>query len=152
MELNREQIIKALECCTKPEVGACGKCPIYPFSLNMTETECMETAIRNALAIIKELSEENERLRIALNTDISIVRLSRGDGKTQYLREVARVKIDAVRSDTVRKMQDSIAVHFGTYTTEDTVKVLDVIRVIYKLGEELLNEGEEAKDDTVDRR
>lgn len=45
-------------------------------------------------------------------------------------------------SDTVQKMQDMVAVHFGTYTDKDTVKVLDVVRLLGKIAEEIL-EGED---------
>lgn len=89
----------------------------------------------------KKLTEETERLQKALNTDISIVRVSRGSGKTAHLREVGRIKVDAIRADTVRKMQDAVAVHFGTYTDTDTVKVSDVFRLLGKIAEEMLEGG-----------
>jgi hypothetical protein len=85
-----------------------------------------------------KLTEENERLRKALDTDISIVRLSRGNGKTHHLREVARVKMDAVRADTVSTIQNKFAVHFGTYTDKDTVKVVDVFRLLDQIAKEML--------------
>ena len=203
MELNREQIIKALECCTKDR-KSCKGCP-----LNNWNELCVELILKNALALItsqeqrigaqdmtiselrkraekaehdadrysqkiKELTEENkaiseryaiqvvtaieldkqvqrlteeneawqkqlitteeqsgkayydlacevedlraenERLRKALSTDISIVRVSRGSGKTAHLREVGRIKVDAIRADTVRKMQERINAHFDS--------------------------------------
>ena len=52
MELNREQIVKALECCiTKWD---CAFCPIGKL-------ECASIK-RGALALIRELTEENKRL------------------------------------------------------------------------------------------
>jgi formylmethanofuran:tetrahydromethanopterin formyltransferase len=88
--------------------------------------------MKDALSLVKELTEENERLNSscteltqkcaslteeneglqkALNTDISIVRVSRGSGKTAHLREVGRIKVDAIRADTVRKMQERLKEH-----------------------------------------
>ena len=55
MELNAEQIIKALECCSK---GTCMACP-----LKEDYSPCLNTVAYSALSLIKELTEENERLR-----------------------------------------------------------------------------------------
>ena len=56
MELNREQIIKALECCN--EEHTCNECPYCDNCYN-------GKVVENALSLIKELTEENERLRVA---------------------------------------------------------------------------------------
>lgn len=135
MELNKEQIIKALECCQIRHINkACDDCYYHRW----LEPTCRGVLCEDALALIKELTEENdawqkqlisekekadkayydlacevenlrsenERLQKALNTDISIVRVSRGSGKTNHLREVGRIKADAIKADTVRKMQE----------------------------------------------
>lgn len=44
--------------------------------------------------------------------------------------------------DTVRKMQEGVAMHFGTYTDKDEVKVLDVVRLINRIAEEILENEE----------
>ena len=56
MELNREQIIKALECCENEFCDACDNCPSPPN----TSGNCVVFVMRDALALIKELTEENE--------------------------------------------------------------------------------------------
>ena len=56
MELNREQIIKAMECCGT-EHKCCSSCP-----LARDYSPCSKTMANNALSIIKELTEENEDL------------------------------------------------------------------------------------------
>ena len=53
MKLNREQIIKALECCTGQD---CYCCP-----LDRPNPDCLVTLPENALTLIKELIEENDR-------------------------------------------------------------------------------------------
>lgn len=55
MELKRDEIIKALECCL--EDGDCTLCPLINVA------SCPQTLNENALALIKELIEENERLK-----------------------------------------------------------------------------------------
>ncbi len=142
MELNTEQIKKALEHCIKDDT--CEQCPYSPFTCHIQENalalikqltednvyglsakspaekcerlsvelEAMRTAANSYKMHNKKLTEENERLKKALYTDISIVRVSRGSGKTNHLREVARVRMDAVRADTVRKMQERLTLEF----------------------------------------
>ena len=66
MELNREQIIKALECCFI--ICYCNTCPYYKVGEH-TQV-CTKKMAKDTLALIeaqelriKELTEENERLR-----------------------------------------------------------------------------------------
>jgi hypothetical protein len=56
MELNAEQIIKALECCANNDECVGEACPYYA-------TGCEKSMPKDALSLIKELTEENERLR-----------------------------------------------------------------------------------------
>lgn len=62
MELDREQIVKALECCTSPDGDSnCSLlCPCGDINL------CTQSLMAHALALIKELTEENEKLRAEL--------------------------------------------------------------------------------------
>lgn len=63
MELNREQIIKALECCKSfRDFYMCDICPYYRLELADDEN-CTNRLSQDALALIKELTEENERLK-----------------------------------------------------------------------------------------
>jgi hypothetical protein len=55
MELNRDQIIKGLECCTT--IDACKRCPCY------NKPTCGLLLRKNALSLIYELAEENKRLK-----------------------------------------------------------------------------------------
>jgi hypothetical protein len=64
MELNREQIMKGLECCSDDNSCYNAGCPYKSDSLNA----CTSKLSRNALALINELTEENERLVKALDT------------------------------------------------------------------------------------
>lgn len=54
MENNREQIIKALECCTT--IGGCDNCPFT------NKASCGLNLRRDALALIKELIQAHETL------------------------------------------------------------------------------------------
>lgn len=78
--MNREQIVKALECCSKDD---CDNCPNY-FG------NCYANLAGEALSLIKELTEENERLQKA--NDVLLLMPSVAD----------------VKSDTVRKIFEEI--------------------------------------------
>lgn len=174
MELNREQIIKALECCIANDWNStkCNECPIYNggggcidklkeitialissqeqtiFDLENRLKECEngyeETLylerckLHDAEQKNKELIEENERLQKALNTDISIVRVSRGSGKTAHLREVGRIKADAIRADTVRKMQERLTKEFDRMHKNNFMTVEVRQWIIDQIAKEML--------------
>ena len=87
-----------------------------------------------------ELAEENERLQKALNTDISIVRVSRGSGKTAHLREVGRIRADAIRADAVRKMQHKIWLEFSDCTEEEKITVGSFRASIDQIAKEMLED------------
>ena len=102
MKLNREQIIKALECCTLEGCHDCRECPQGNVLLSL----CKKNAMADALTLItsqeqriKELSEENERWQaVALKQEDTMQRLARE--KQSYYDE-----LQIVKSVTARKMQ-----------------------------------------------
>lgn len=60
-EVNREQTIKALEHCASSTSGeACDGCPFNDMELCDRESNAIE---KHALALIKELTEDNERIK-----------------------------------------------------------------------------------------
>lgn len=59
--MEKEQIIKGLECCGS-EGHICGKCPYQSVRIGIS---CRDKLSRDALALIKELTEEIERLEKA---------------------------------------------------------------------------------------
>lgn len=59
MELNRKQIINALEFCTGiNKLDACANCPAY-----LGCNDCVDFMREESLRLIKELTEENDRLQ-----------------------------------------------------------------------------------------
>ena len=91
MELKRDDIIKALECCANKAEGClCSDCPF------VRSRYCTNRLRENALLLIKELTEENERL------NQTITQLGKNND------EIARVyplAIKEAEANTVRKMQ-----------------------------------------------
>lgn len=60
MELNREQIVKALECCRYGGRELCDECPYEEYR------DCKERREGDTISFVKELIEENERLKAEL--------------------------------------------------------------------------------------
>lgn len=95
MEANRrKEIIKALECCYTNNLY-CSDCPFLDTGKYI---ECSSLAI-SALSLIKELTEENERLNGAVEMY---------EEERKYHFEMSRKKIAEAKADTVRKMQTEI--------------------------------------------
>ena len=116
MELNAEQIKKALECCSA-DTADCHSCPYGEFS----EGNCFDNAKKDSLALItsqeqriKELTEENERLR-AENAKYEAENhaefnkwLKLEEATKRHHAELFEEAKIAVKADTVRKMQELV--------------------------------------------
>jgi hypothetical protein len=114
MGLNANEIKKALECCTTN--GDCPKC-LY----NDDTSLCINRILKDALSLIKKLTEESERLHAScteltrkcasLEADVAkeftcVFGTPHKVSECPINDEVAKAK-----SDTVRKMQELIAEH-----------------------------------------
>lgn len=157
MELKRENIIKALECCISRNLADYHHCPYAP------ENECHRLVLTNALSLINELTEENERLR-AQNETLEIIekdlrfrnnelqKANEGLAKNceeleiegDELRErIANLKksyadyeettgLKQARADTVRKMQTALWANLSPYSNYTTAEVGSLIDQIAK--------------------
>ncbi len=152
MELNRDQIVKALECCASDEY-ICNQCPIDEKIKD--DCECGKVVARNALTIIKELTEENaklarscteltRKLEIA-NLDIECKERICESYALQYGTTADKeVWLKKERADTVRKMQERLKAE--TITIQDhTGKLGSVVLVdtIDQIANELLEGSDE---------
>ena len=86
-ELNREQIIKALECLNDKHDRICDECPVYKLT-DRGYRSCRHVVLEEAVALIKELIAENESLSQSLANSKLILANS--------------------KADTVRKMQERL--------------------------------------------
>lgn len=112
MEYNSEQIIKALECCIKADFSDCAKCPYIEAD------SCSQLTV-DVIALIKELTEENERLR-AEHDDLDIMvkdlrlrnkelqKANEGLAKNCEELESELSECVQIKADTVRKMQEAL--------------------------------------------
>ena len=133
MELNREQIIKALECCTVGIGTECEKCPY------MRTAYCNDVLKKDILCYIKELTEDNEYLKTQLTAtearaesrkESDIAEILELRTKVEELTEenerlkaagfetvdYAIDKIRETRADTVRIMREKMKEAFKHHT------------------------------------
>ena len=136
MELKkREEIIKALECHKSGKLVECEQCPLD--KAHLFNATCVQTMCENALALIKELTEEIKDLeadydRVYEQAEADI-RGNMADGGASCHWCIAGHK-----RDTIQKMQTMIkeeCLAGGIYP------VL-VARAIEKVGNKLLEETE----------
>ena len=103
MELNREQIIKAFECCTLNACNCTGGCPYRGTSGERIGEECWRKARNDVYSLLNELTEENERLRVV--ADMSDATLTYA---LRVVNEFCDKRVKRATADTVRKMQTEI--------------------------------------------
>ena len=101
MKLNREQIIKALECHIKRR---CYDCPIGKEDIQTLNRPCSTMIAENALSLINELTADNEILRTRIVANIVIDGEKLEEIKNECLERV-ELDIKAIQAETVRKMQ-----------------------------------------------
>lgn len=104
--MEKDLIIKALECCFSD--GSCDGCPYTE------RVDCRRELERNALSLIKELTEENERLRGCVMSEEQVRNIAN---------ETIQQGIFIIKADTVRKMQERflklLEKEHRLYTPED---------------------------------
>lgn len=91
MELKRDEIIKALECCQIRHIEKnCDECYYHRW----LEPTCRGVLCEDALALIKELTEENERLRTRNEALVQALPTIRQVAKADTLRKFLNYAID----------------------------------------------------------
>ena len=133
--MDREKIIKSLKDCK--DAKSCSLCPHCG--------DC-DVLIENALALIEELVKENEDLKYDIDSSVILLKKQREESRIEHQNQMRMLDeiydgIVQLRANIVRKIQEDAAIYFGTYTDKDEVKVLDVIKLINRISEEILEEA-----------
>ena len=167
MELNREQIVKALECCFI--VCYCNTCPYYKIGEH-TQV-CTRKMAQDALALIRELTveldamrgaansykmdnqrltEENERLKAKIVEEDRLL----NDRVIESVNAVSKAhlrytdaleeKLKTVKADTVRKMQERLKEKSVEDVSLDGRTAIHIINAIWvdQIAKEMLEEVE----------
>lgn len=115
--MDRDQIVKALE-----SSGTCRSCPYNEV------VGCIRKREADALALIRELMAENERLKKTRY-------MAYPDGRLEMI-----PSIESVRADTVRDVTIGLSAMIGTYQSDSTMRVADVFRMLSIIEKDILEE------------
>ena len=121
--MDREQIVKALECCRGK---GCKECPC-----NCNCATCISTLMGDALALIRELTEENERLEKEVDRLSQVV---------LYHDSITEMEVAEAKADTVRKMQERFNQVFGGMDATNAL----LRRTFDQIAQEILEEVNDA--------
>jgi hypothetical protein len=137
MELNRDQIVKALECCYGG--SKCSLCPLYG-----KDRYCFTELGADSLFLIKELTEENERLKAekeAENKELFYKWKKLADETANRYEGLYQDANKSLVADTVSELQTRFALRYGTYTDKDMTPIIEVFMLLDQIAKEML-EGE----------
>lgn len=133
-EPNAKQIIKALECCGT-EDKLCSACP-----LAKDYSPCSKTMAYNALSLIKELTEENEKLR----ADKDYYKTQAKESESEYDQAVKRGynlgAIDYVGAFAERLKAEAITIQDHTGKLGLVVLVNDIDQIAKEVLEDIRND------------
>lgn len=126
-KMEKEQIIKGLECCKSANSDLCKVCPYKckAEGANDIYITCINLLVADTLTLIKELTEENKKLGID-NFDL-ICELSR------------------IKEKTLKNLQLELSMHFGTYKTDDAIKISDLFKLMDNITDKLIDNNTEDK-------
>ena len=124
--MDRDQIIKALECCSEC-FGMCDECPYE-------EEEYCEAEMRSdAFALIRELTEENERLKAGISTEFTCI-----FGAPHKVRDCPiDEEVAKARAETVREMAERVKKKIN----EINMNLCGVYPFIDQIAKEMLEEN-----------
>ena len=121
--MEKEQIIKALECCASEE-NIYTACPIDEKIKD--DCECGKFMARNALALIKELTEENKRIWSAFLGECNLSKCNREK---------------EIKADIFQKIRFELTMYSGTYMNKSTIRLFDLYNLLDRVESEILNAG-----------
>ena len=136
MELKeREKIVKTLKCHASGKLVECEQCPLD--KAHLFNATCVQAMCDNALALIKELTEENKGLNKLREKEL----LESARVFDSYCRMIValRKEVEEAKSDAVRKMHEKLNAEVIKRYEElpDYKYYIDVIDMVVK---ELLEE------------
>jgi hypothetical protein len=121
------EIMKALECCSNNVLYEnCLSCP-YEKYLEKGHT-CIILVTKSTLALLNRKNAEIEKL--CGEVDELII------AKDQLFDE-AEALIKKARAEAIKEFAIRLAMHFGTYTENDSVRVVDLFRLIDQIAKEM---------------
>ena len=97
------EVIKALECCSKDNVKDCDYCPYDDIE---TKTYCANELIKDSLDLINRQQADIERFRKILNADVVFV--GRMQGKTQEANRLIRLRVAELKTEAIKEFAERL--------------------------------------------
>jgi FtsZ-binding cell division protein ZapB len=142
MELNRKQALEILEKFDffLGQIAGRELWQSKPFEVQEQDIANFSRDVTLIIDYIKELTEENANLHISCaELTHECASLNEENERLKSLLDDRCDRcIERNRANTVREIQTRFAMHFGTYTYQDIVKVRDVFRVLDEIAKEIL--------------
>ena len=132
MKLNRKQITISLECCHSTNIADCRNCA---YRDKETEFGCTNLLVKDALSLIRELIEENEKLRAEnAEQDQSII------NALMRMGEIRRETKIHTTQEMQKLFEERLDISVCGYSTEEVR--LDCFDTLERIAIEIL-EGDE---------
>ena len=128
--MEKEQIVKALECCANGSYDACAQCPLHDSPSSLSE-ECMEVLMEQALSLIREQEKRIEQLGRIF--DSYAMQYGTATDKDVFLKKE--------RADTVRKMREKLYREFASLGEKDKFNKKFFLEATDKIANQLLEEN-----------
>ena len=146
--MEHNDIIKALECCITNSEMDCINCP-YRGIVNDLYDGCVNTLVKDALSLIKELTEENERLKAEnetleiYNADYKYKNKELTAFNRRWAKECAELQDECeyIKADTVREMQERLK-YTLCINNEENYEIFDyayTLETIDQIAKEMLD-------------
>lgn len=126
MELNAEQIIQGLR-------------------ENDSPYKTDRDNIWDAIALIKQLNEENEAISercaiqvvTAIELDKQVQRLTEENEDLKAIAEQYQKQFEEAKADTVREMQERLKAYFGTYAFGYKIPLTEALKAVNQIAKEM---------------
>lgn len=117
--MNKEDIKKALECCTSKKDGMCKHCPNYDYK----HEDCMDDVKRHALDLITEQEKEIDLLKMQLQDAVNhgntfLEEANKFEAENKRLKK----EIEQLKSEIIKQDQAIIERNFELVELEDKLK------------------------------
>lgn len=159
-EINSNEIIRALECCKTTTPEDCIECP-YRNKGNSLYTGCVNTLVKDALSLIKELTAEYDSMAKSVNEASNLIRKLRSDKEKltnaykhlseEYVKTLNHYFIDTTVGsgtsrqkcieETVQNYRESLHREFASLGAKDKFNKEFFLTKADEIANELIAEG-----------
>ena len=128
IKLTEAEIMKVLECCSKKVAESCAECPLRGIN-------CLDISIEQlAIDLITDKNDSIEMYRrnIALLDEQILAK----DKEIEMFTDIGKLYSE-IKAEAIKEVYTRLAMNFGTYTDNDSVKLVDLFRLFDQIAKEM---------------